>query len=357
MTKSKTPKSRLQQPAFYYGTPRGWRMLLLVFVLALSACAEQRGEAVQLAGATMGTRYHITWLEAPGQPSAEEVHMGVEALLETINASMSTYREDSEISRFNRADPGVWFPVSADFAAVFAMARAVSQASDGAYDVTVAPLVDLWGFGPDMGSEVPPADAIAAALAMVGQSRLEFDGQRPALMKPANMGLDFSSIGKGYGVDRLADWLEAQGMRDYLVEIGGEIRVAGRNPYGRQWRVAVEKPEPMQREVMEAVSLTDAAIATSGDYRNYFEADGVRYSHTIDPRTGAPVRHELVSVTVVHPSAALADAWATALTVLGPEQAMIVALREGLAVYMIQPDGDDFTATNTPAMEPLLGME
>jgi thiamine biosynthesis lipoprotein len=330
---------------------------LVALVLALSACGEQRGEAVQLAGATMGTRYHITWLEAPGQPTAEEVHLGVEALLEAVNASMSTYREDSEISRFNRADPDAWFPVSADFAAVFAMARAVSQASGGAYDVTVAPLVDLWGFGPDMGSEIPPPDTVAAAMAMVGESRLEFDGQRRALRKPANMGLDFSSIAKGYCVDKLADWLQAQGMRDYLVEIGGEIRVAGLNPHGRQWRVAVEKPEPMQREVMSAVTLTDAAIATSGDYRNFFEVEGVRYSHTIDPRTGAPVQHELVSVTVVHPSAALADAWATALTVLGPEQAKAVALREDLAVYMIQRDGGDFSATHTPAMEPLLGME
>ena len=349
--------SRLQQPAFFMGV--ALRSLLVLLVLAAAGCTDsnQRGEAVQLAGATMGTRYHITWLEAEGQPAAEEVHSGVEALLEAINASMSTYREDSEITRFNRSQPGAWFPLSADFAEVFALARQVSEASGGAYDVTVGPLVDLWGFGPQMGDEVPAAAAIAAAKAQVGEARLEFDAGQPALRKPAPMALDFSSIAKGYAVDRVAEWLQSQGMVDYLVEIGGEIRVSGINPHGQPWRIAVEKPDSFQRDVMAAVSLDDTAIATSGDYRNYFEVDGVRYSHSIDPRSGAPVRHELVSVTVVHPRAALADAWATALVVLGPDKALEVALQEDLAVYLISRDGDSFTAVSSPAMEPIIGME
>jgi thiamine biosynthesis lipoprotein len=305
----------------------------------------------------MGTRYHITWLEGKGQPVPEQVHAGVEDILEAVNASMSTYRENSEISRFNRADADVWFPVSAAFAEVFGLAREISEASGGAYDVSVAPLVDLWGFGPAMGETVPSPEAIAAVLQRVGQSRLDFDPGQPAIRKPGPMSLDFSSIAKGYGVDQIAEWLETQGIADYLVEIGGEIRVAGINPHGRPWRIAVERPEPMQRAVMAAVTLTDAAIATSGDYRNFFEVDGIRYSHTIDPRTGAPVRHELVSVTVVHPSAALADAWATALTVLGPERAYDVALEQNLAAYLIRREGDDFAAVSTPTMEPLLGIE
>ena len=362
MTVTGIKQSRLTKPAFFVsgrpGSIKPWRAVgPILVVLLVQGCGETPGEAVQLAGATMGTRYHITWLEGEGQPNPEEVHVGVEALLDAVNASMSTYREDSEISRFNQAPPGEWIPVSEDFAEVFALARAVSEASGGAYDVTVAPLVNLWGFGPEMDDEVPPQTAIEEALAQVGQARLEFDPQRPALRKPGPISLDFSSIAKGFAVDVLAQWLESQGMTDYLVEIGGEIRVAGINPHGKPWRVAVEKPEPMARDVFAAVTLTDAAIATSGDYRNYFEVDGVRYSHTIDPRTGAPVRHELVSVTVVHPSAALADAWATALVALGPGRALEVALSEQLAVYLISRDGEGFTAESSPAMEPLLGME
>ena len=343
-------ESRRLAPAFLF---------LGVVIALLSACAEPPPDTLRLTGATMGTRYNITWLSGRDQPSPEAVHLGVEAVLEAVNASMSTWREDSEISRFNAAAAETWYPLSQDFADLFEMARAVSEASFGAYDVTVGPLVDLWGFGAagmgaDLGDEIPPADAIAEALAKVGQQRLEFDRARPALRKPAAMSVDFSSIAKGYGVDRIAAWLEQQGIDRYLVEIGGEIRVAGNNPRNEPWRIAVERPQPGERAAQVAVTLHDAAVATSGDYRNFFEVDGVRYSHTIDPRTGAPVRHDLVSVTVIHESAAMADAWATALTVLGTERALEMALEEELAVYLISRDGEDFTASSTPAMAPLL---
>ncbi|MEE4659603.1 MAG: FAD:protein FMN transferase [Halieaceae bacterium] len=339
---------------------RQW-LLALCLSLLLAGCGEAPPDTVRLTGATMGTRYHVTWLAGQDQPAPEAVHSGIEAVLEQVNLSMSTWREDSEISRFNRGPAGEWFAVSQDFADVFAMARQVSQASGGAYDVTVAPLVNLWGFGPRMGDSVPDAAAIAEARARVGEARLEFDPQRPALRKPAPMSVDFSSIAKGYGVDRVAEWLESNGIQHYLVEIGGEIRVAGDSPRGEPWRIAVEKPDPQapigaDRAVQETLLLTDAALATSGDYRNYFEVDGVRYSHTIDPRTGAPVRHELVSVTVIHPSATMADAWATALTVLGPEEAMALATREQLAVYLVQREGDGFRSVASPAMAPLVGL-
>lgn len=335
--------------------------LFLGVVLAmLSACAEPPPETLRLTGATMGTRYNITWLSGSDQPTPEAVHLGVEAVLEDVNASMSTWRDDSEITRFNNGPAEEWFDLSQDFADVFEMARTVSEASAGAYDVTVAPLVDLWGFGAadlgvDITDDVPTADAIAAALASVGQQRLEFERARPALRKPVDeMSVDFSSIAKGFGVDRVADWLEEQGIDRYLVEIGGEIRVAGLNPRNEPWRIAVERPQAGERSAQVAVTLHNAAVATSGDYRNFFEVDGVRYSHTIDPRTGAPVRHDLVSVTVIHESATMADAWATALTVLGTERALETALKEELAVYLISRDGDEFTASSTRAMAPLL---
>ncbi len=344
-----------------YGSRR-WSpasLFLGAALVLLSACAEPPPDTLRLTGATMGTRYNITWMSGRDQPTPEAVHVGVEAVLEAVNASMSTWREDSEISAFNAAPVDQWFPVSREFADVFEMARAVSDASLGAYDVTVAPLVDLWGFGAagaglNTTDTVPTDEAIAEALARVGQQRLEFDRARPALRKPATMSVDFSSIAKGHGVDRVAGWLEQQGISRYLVEIGGEIRVAGLNPRNEPWRIAVERPLSGERAAQVAVTLHEAAVATSGDYRNFFEVEGVRYSHTIDPRTGAPVRHDLVSVTVIHESAAMADAWATALTVLGTERALATALSEELAVYLISRDGDGFMASSTPAMDPLL---
>ncbi len=354
MMRAVPAKSRLLWPAFFMPP----RVLVLLLVTALLvACGEPPPEQVRLTGATMGTRYNITWMAHADDLAPEEVHKGVEAVLEAVNASMSTWRDDSEITRFNASEPGGWFEVSDDFADVFEMARAVSSASGGAYDVTVGPLVDLWGFGPDMGDTVPEQGEIDTALAGVGQQRIEFDRQRPALRKPAPMAVDFSSIAKGYGVDRIAEWLEAQGIHRYLVEVGGEIRVSGDNPRGKPWHIAVEKPDATTRDVVATVRLEDAAIATSGDYRNFFEVDGVRYSHTIDPRSGRPVHHDLVSVTVIHPSATMADAWATALTVLGTEAAMEVARREELAVYLISRDGDELRVASSPAMAPLLGME
>ncbi len=342
-------ESRRWSPAFLFLGP------LTALVLGLLVgCAEPPPETLRLTGATMGTRYNITWLSGSDHPVPEDVHIGVEAVLEAVNASMSTWREDSEITAFNAAPAGEWFKVSRDFAEVFELSRAISAASGGAYDVTVAPLVDLWGFGTTMGDEVPDAAAIAAAREAVGQQRLDFDRDTPALRKPAAMAVDFSSIAKGYGVDRVAAWLEQQGIDRYLVEIGGEIRVSGLNPRNEPWRIAVEKPQPGERSAQVAVTLHNAAVATSGDYRNFFEVDGVRYSHTIDPRSGAPVRHDLVSVTVIHESATMADAWATALTVLGTERAMETALSEELAVYLISRDGDGFRASSTPAMAPLL---
>lgn len=234
-------------------------------------------------------------------------------------------------------------------------AQAVGSQSEGAYDVTVAPLVERWGFGADGPVDAPPgADEIAALKDRVGQQLLAVDGEHGQVMKRADVSVDLSSIAKGYGVDVVADWLLAQGFRDFLVEVGGEIRVAGNSHRGDAWRVAIEQPEPVGRGVAAALTPGDAAVATSGDYRNFFEIDGRRYSHSIDPRTGYPVVHDLVSVTVVHPSAMLADAWATALIVLGAEAAERVARQRELAVYFIRRTDDGYSSGYTAALEPYL---
>ena len=340
--------------------------VLLVF---LQACGSAEPE--RLSGQTMGTRYHVTWLSASGQPDREAVRAAVEGALESVNASMSTYRDDSEITAFNRAPAGQWVSVSEDFMAVFNMARRVSEASGGAYDVSVGPLVDLWGFGPDGkpgADRVPSVAAIAEARRGVGQGALRVDPKRGALLKEAPRELDFSSIAKGYGVDKVAGRLAELGIGNYLVEIGGEIRAAGVSHRGTPWRVAIERPGPFLSAAtfgaaspapLATLELSDRAVATSGDYRNFFEVDGHRYSHSIDPRTGWPVAHNLVSVTVLHESAALADAWATALTILGPTEAMRVAADNGLAVYLVSATGGDLQegdlqVQKTPAIDPWL---
>ena len=303
----------------------------------------------------MGTSWHLT---LPGGAAAEDALRGaIDAELAAINDSMSTWLEDSEISRFNRLPPGQATTVSPRFATVLDAALAIGRASDGAYDVTVAPLVELWGFGPDGPRDgIPPAAALAETLARVGQGKLEWDpgSRRLGKAEDAPIALDFSSIAKGYAVDRVAAMLADRGFTDYLVEIGGEMRVAGQSPRGDAWRVAVEHPGAGSRAVARGLELMEGGIATSGDYRNFFTVDGSRYSHMIDPRSGAPVTHDVVSVTVIDESCMIADGWATALVVLGREAALQVAADAGLAVFLLARHGDSFKEYSTPAFAPYL---
>ena len=303
----------------------------------------------------MGTSWHVTVIGSAGSPGEADLQRGIEAVLDEVNSSMSTYRADSEISRFNALPVDEWFDVSPDFYTVLSTAMAIGWQSHGAYDVTVAPLVDLWGFGPQGPVAAPPSDdTVTDVLERVGQDHLRLDGEGQRLLKRSPVTLDFSSIAKGFGVDRVAQWLSAQGVARYLVEVGGEMRLAGLSARGDPWRIAIERPDSGDRGVEQAIRLTDTGVATSGDYRNFFEIDGQRFSHSIDPRRGYPVAHDLVSVTVVHPSAMIADGWATALVVLGYEDAMAVAQEQGLAVYFIRRQGEAFSDSHTPAFEPYL---
>ncbi|MEH6635043.1 MAG: FAD:protein FMN transferase [Halioglobus sp.] len=320
----------------------------MLAVLCLTACNARQQTPVQLEGATMGTTWHVTYIDPDGDFEAIAIQQGIEEQLTLVNRSMSTYREDSEISRFNISPSGQWFTVSPDFYTVLSTALAVGEQSNGAYDVSVAPLVDLWGFGPGAAIDAPPsASDIKRLLQRVGQQKLRLDGTRYGVMKLGELSLDFSSLAKGYAVDLVANWMTKQGVSRFLVEVGGEMKMSGLSGRDDLWRVAIEEPDNMGRSVATAISLTDAAVATSGDYRNYFEVAEQRYSHSIDPRTGYPVAHDLVSVTVVHSSAMLADAWATALTVLGAEQAMAVAQAQGLAVYFIRSAGEEYLHSHT----------
>ncbi|MCB1689318.1 MAG: FAD:protein FMN transferase [Halioglobus sp.] len=333
---------------------REWLFCLFALVL-LTACSEQASPS-KLAGATMGTVWHVSYVPGESAPDVAVLQSGIEAELDRIDRSMSTYRPDSEISLFNAYAPNAWFKASPEFIEVMSTALQVGEHSEGAYDVTVSPLVDLWGFGPTGIIDSPPTEeAIARVMTRVGQHNIELDAARHRLMKKQALSVDFSSLAKGYAVDLVADWLEAHGVNRYMVEVGGEMRLSGLSGRGDPWRIAIEQPESSERSVATTVSLSDVALATSGDYRNYFEANGKRYSHSIDPRTGYPVAHDLVSVTVVHPSCMIADAWATALTVLGAERAMAVAQAQGLAVYFIRRVEGGFEHSQTPQFSRYLG--
>jgi len=266
---------------------------------------------------------------------------------------MSTFLADSEISRFNISRSTAWQPVSLRFCESVEQAEQISSFTDGAFDITVAPLVNLWGFGPGKITDTPPTDdEIAALMPFIGYENLHTNCDTPALKKDIpELMLDMSAFGKGLAVDYIARLLDDRGIGNYLVEVGGELRLRGHNGKGQKWAIGVEKPLTGERRPETIVHLSDTALATSGDYRNFFINDGQRYSHTIDTRTGRPVTHNLASVTIVDDSGSRADALATALLVMGPDRGMELALRENLAVLFLLRDESGIEERSTPAFD------
>lgn len=325
-----------------------WQLSWWLAVAWLAGCGgpDEGGGAARLLalqGRTMGTTYTVTLATPPRHLDFEALQRAIDAELALINSLMSTYDPDSELSRFNRFHATDWFPVADALALVADAAWQISVLSDGAFDATVGHLVNLWGFGAESGQRSFPSDAaLAAAMALTGYEKLEVRCHPPALRKrePALV-LDLSGIAKGYAVDRLAELLDQHGIGHYLVEIGGELRASGRHPE-RPWRVAIERPDARTREVFRVVDLQDIGMATSGDYRNFFERDGVLYSHTINPRTGRPVDHSLASVSVLDASAMRADALATALLVLGPDAGLAFAEKHDIQALFIERDAAGF---------------
>ncbi len=298
-------------------------------------------------GRTMGTTYAIKIANAPDS-LPEDWRLKVDAELRLVNDQMSTYLESSELSRFNRSDSTDWFAVSADTAAVVSYALEVSRQTEGAFDVTVAPLVNAWSFGPDERTHVVPSgDQIKQIRGQIGYQHLEARMEPPGLRKAIPvLTVDLSAIAKGHGVDRIVELLVSLGAEHVFVEIGGEVRVAG-GRVDRPWGVGIQQPDGAPSEVLTALPMSDGAIATSGDYRNFFDVGGQRYSHTIDPRSGKPVAHPLASVSVRANNCMMADAWATAINVLGPEAGLDTARRLNLDVMLIVREGDRYQVTRT----------
>lgn len=313
-------------------------------------------------GETMGTYWSVRAV-APASLSAEALAAAAQAVLDRVDAQMSTYKPDSALSRFNAAPADSWLALPDEAFAVVAHALQLARDSDGAYDPTVGPLVNLWGFGPEAARREPPArEAIEAARQRIGWWRIQLDAATQRVYQPGGLYLDLSSVAKGYSVDLLGRQLDSLGVTAWLVEVGGELKGKGRKPDGSPWRIGIERPLAAGATTAPAegfsqvVNLSGRAIATSGDYRRRFEAAGTWYSHHIDPRTGWPVPHVVASVSVLAEQAISADPLGTLMTVLGPERGLAYARERGLAVMFVLHDGRGWQERLSPAFEAALAL-
>lgn len=337
--------------------------LALLFVLVVAALAVRwfgdaaADEAFELAGATMGTSYSVVVDADVSAANRERVRAALDQRFHELNRMMSTYDTASELSRFNRWASTQPLEASAELIDVLERAREVSERSGGALDVTVSPLVEAWGFGPASRIDDPlgptPSEAELERLRQrVGFDQIVADPAAGTISKAhPETTVDLSAIAKGYAADVVSILLRELGYDHTLVEVGGELAASGTRRSGEPWRVGIESPDDQAPGVWGTLTLVDEGIATSGDYRDYYERGGVRYAHIIDPRTGRPITSRGASVTVVHESAAMADAWATALTVLGPEDGYELAVREGLAALFLRTAEGGIRPRATPALE------
>ncbi len=328
--------------------------VLLVVTLGATGCSENDRplEApVHFDGNIFGTFYQVTVMDPLTQGEAQALEEGFKAELESVDQAMSTYREDSELIAFNEAPLEQWQPLSNELIEVLAISQSVAEASQGAFDITVGDLVNLWSFGPGARpKEIPADDVLADRLAQVGFDAVEVDTQQMQARRNRDVFVDLSGVAKGHATDRVAAYLEQQGLQHYLVNIGGELMARGLRDEDAQtpWQIGIEVPEDGQQRAQHIIPLVNMSVATSGDYRNYYEADGKRFSHTIDPRTGQPVTHQLASVSVLHPSNAWADAWATAMMVVGGQKALELATENNLKVLLLVRDGEQWRSIASP---------
>jgi len=329
---------------------------LFMLMIALAGCrAPSSNEPVVFDGLTMGTTYTVK--VAPPLPvDRAELAAGIAAVLDEVDGRMSTYKPDSELSRLN-TNPGLdWLPISAPLANILGVALDISRLTDGAYDITIGPLVNLWGFGPgDRPRQVPDEATLATTRQRVGYKFIELDPRTPALRRHApDLYLDLSSIAQGFGSDAVGKYLSARGIRNFMVDVSGEILARGVNAAGQPWHIGIERPVATEGDIERVIVLRDVAMATSGDYRNYFEQGGIRYSHLIDPASGRPIGHRLASVSVLAPTATRADGLATALMILGPERGYELAMREKMPALFIMRTDSGFEEHWTPFLEPYL---
>lgn len=334
------------RPYLLYKAPA---LVLALCVLLLSACERQSG--LKLEGMQGTALWHVTLTDPPADVAPETLQAGLEQAMATSAKRIASWDKDSEISRFNQYQEAGWFPVSAELAELVSMTLQLSKQSNGVYDVTIAPLIKLWGFAShDAAKDVVPSQAdIDAVRARVGYQKLQVRLDPPALRKTqADLQVELASVADGFAADQAGLYLESLGVRQYMVEVAGEVRARGKSPRGDAWRIAIEKPQEEGQAIQQGVHLEDMGLATSGDYRNFFIQGGKRYSHTIDPASGYPVTHNLASVSVLADTAALADGYATVLMALGETKGKPFAEQHGVSAYFIWRKQDAFETYATP---------
>ena len=340
------------------------RTALLVFTFVIAGCDNATSESVTdkapaavLEGKTMGTFWRVSVINVDPK-HASELRQKIQTQLDADDHLLSTWKNDSALMRFNHSRSTSPWPVSEAMADIVTESLRIGAKTQGAMDITVGPLVNLWGFGPESQPVRAPDQAqINAAKARTGLKHLQVINQSGTqyLQKDLpDLYVDLSTVGEGYAADHLARLMEQEGISRYLVSVGGALVSRGMNGEGYPWRVAIQKPTDKENAVQAIVDINGHGISTSGSYRNYYELDGKRISHVIDPQTGSPIQHKLVSVTVIAPTALEADGWDTGLMVLGPERAKEVARQQGLAIYMIMKEGDGFKTWMSPQFETFL---
>ena len=317
---------------------------LAILLFSLFACTSDAPVSIKLQGPTMGTHWSVQIASELPAAALDSLHSSIRIELERINGLMSTWDPTSELSQFNTMQSTELVELHADTLTVIDASLRVSELTEGAYDVTLGALIDLWGFGADMARvAVPVAAAVATARDRVGYQKLRRQGSRISKQHPA-LRIDLSSLAKGFAVDQIGLLIEAAGVENYIVEIGGEVRTRGNSADGSAWRIGIEQPDG---KADAGLAVHNAHIASSGSYRNYRQVAGQRYTHIIDGRTGQPITHELVAVTVLHESTMLADAWATALLVIGADAAMGLASSQNLAMQLTVKTASGFKLQQT----------
>lgn len=327
-------------------------VIAVALAAALTGCFNSVEPVSEVQGATMGSSYSIKWVAQQDSLGPVALHAEIEAMLAEFDAEVSTWRPDSDLALFNAAAVGSCRDMPDSVLDLVRLAQELNRESGGAFDLTVGPLLRLWGFHGGDGRQVIPAEQeVERTLQRVGQRHLRIEGRQ--LCKDADVEVDVSSIAAGYMVDRVVEYLHSLGITSYMVEITGELKAAGLKPGNRPWRIAVEEPRDDNRVTHKVIALDGHGVSTSGDYRNYFEYEGQRYSHTFDPVSGRPVMHALASVTVLDPSTARADGLSTILLVKGPEAGWVYAVEHDIAALFVIRSGKGFVSRSTPRFKAL----
>ncbi len=330
------------------------RILIIIFLMiGTGACQNNNYKIVLINGFTMGTTYSIKIKTADAVVNQEKIRADIEKILLEINQKMSTYIVDSELSVINFSNSLDSNLISDDLFKVISHANTISKTTNGAFDITVGPLVNLWGFGPNKSeNKIPSNEEIELIKKNIGYKKIYLNKETTSIKKlHPDLYVDLSGIAKGFAVDKIALYLNSYNLENYLVEIGGELIAKGTNEDNEVWQIGIENPN---NNLVKIIGLKDIAMATSGDYRNYFEKNGVRYSHTINPNTGKPIKHKLASVTVLDKTAMNADALATAFMVLGPAKTIELANELKIGVYLIIKNDENFYEEYNEYFEPFI---